>query len=78
MKQVEANGKQFFALPMERKLSVRAPDFVFGYTGGSPIKWKSKWWLEGLMIKVRRGYSLIESVKNRDMFSILAGTHVIW
>ncbi|XP_024367923.1 flavanone 3-dioxygenase 2 [Physcomitrium patens] len=52
VKQVEANGKQFFALPMERKLSVRAPDFVFGYTGGSPIKWKSKWWLEGLMIKV--------------------------
>lgn len=37
---------------MERKLPVRAPDFVFGYTGGSPVNWKSKWWLEALMIKV--------------------------
>lgn len=54
VKQVETNGKEFFALPMERKLPVRAPDFVFGYTGGSPIKWKSKWWLEGLQIKVDR------------------------
>ena len=54
VKQVESNGKEFFALPMERKLPVRAPDFVFGYTGGSPMKWKSKWWLEGLQIKVHR------------------------
>lgn len=52
MKRVKKNGKQFFALPMERKLPVRAPDFVFGYTGGSPVNWKSKWWLEALMIKV--------------------------
>ena len=54
MKQVEADGKEFFALPMERKMRVRSSDVVnfFGYTAGSPIKWKSKWWLEGLQLKV--------------------------
>lgn len=30
------------------------------------------------MIKVCRGYSFIESVKNCDMFSILVGIYVIW
>ncbi|KAG0558256.1 hypothetical protein KC19_10G014500 [Ceratodon purpureus] len=54
VKQVEADGKEFFALPMERKMRVRSSDVVnfFGYTAGSPIKWKSKWWLEGLQLKV--------------------------
>ena len=64
---MEANGKEFFALPMEQKLRVRAPDFVFGYTGGSPIKWKSKWWLEALMIKVHK----INLSNASDLTSIL-------
>lgn len=46
--------------------------------GGFLIKWKLKWWFEGFMIKVCRGYSFIESVKNCDMFSILVGIYVIW
>lgn len=44
--------KNFFALPMEKKLMVKAINFAFGYVGGSPVSWRYKWWLEGLHMKV--------------------------
>jgi gibberellin 20-oxidase len=55
VRQVEAHVKEFFALPMERKLRARASDTesLFGYTAGSPMKWTSKWWLEALHLKVK-------------------------
>jgi hypothetical protein len=53
VKKVEQGVKKFFAFPMERKLMVKAQNFSFGYVGGSPISWDSKWWMEGLNMKVR-------------------------
>ena len=52
VKKVERNVKKFFALPMEKKLMVKATNFSFGYVGGSPVDWRYKWWLEGLQMKV--------------------------
>lgn len=59
VKKVETNVKKFFALPMEKKLLVKANNFSFGYVGGSPVSWKYKWWLEGLHMKVQD-----EAIKN--------------
>lgn len=70
VKKVEGNGKKFFALPMERKLQVYAPDYAFGYTGGSPVHWNHKWWLEGLQIKVVRTLPSFHSISSKKTFSI--------
>uniref|UniRef100_A0A7I4B8D7 Fe2OG dioxygenase domain-containing protein n=1 Tax=Physcomitrium patens TaxID=3218 RepID=A0A7I4B8D7_PHYPA len=62
VKKVESNVKNFFALPMEKKLMVKAINFAFGYVGGSPVSWRYKWWLEGLHMKVN--YQAIRDMVN--------------
>ncbi|KAG0572219.1 hypothetical protein KC19_VG077400 [Ceratodon purpureus] len=59
VKKVERNVKKFFALPMDKKLLVKATNFAFGYVGGSPVDWRYKWWLEGLHMKVKE-----ENIRN--------------
>jgi hypothetical protein len=58
VKKVEGKVKKFFALPMDKKLMVKPSNFAFGYVGGSPVDWLSKWWFEGLHIKVSSGQHL--------------------
>lgn len=44
---VEVDQRRFAP---RRKLNVR--DKIFGYTAGSPVTWKMKWWVEALHILV--------------------------